>query len=297
MTRKLAGSLLYLILICTAWLVVVFPAGISGSLLGQVAGDNLDLVGNTVSRLAALVTVLLVTHLFVRRTLNMGLGELGLALTNRTGLLLGTGTVIGAVGLTAVFLLCLSLGHLVVLGFCWHHVPPVEFLAAIYRGVLVCIVVAVTEEVIFRGYFLQSLSRTFSFPLAVVLTSLLFALLHFGGPAASSVQPMLLFGGLFSAGLILAAAYYISQSLWLPIGIHFAWNLTEKILGITGQTGETAVLLVTRVDGPTWLVGSAYGTEGAVFGYLGMGLMAVLLYLLRHKLKAPPLRARISSVR
>ena len=288
MARRMIESSLYLLLICVAWLVVVFPAGLTESFLKQVLGDNLALVGHTVTGLAALVTVLLFTHLFARRTFNMGLSEMGLGFTGRTWLLLGTGTAIGTAGLTVVFLAGLAFGHLVVVG--------IDFWSVLNRVFVLCVIVAVTEEVIFRGYLLQSLGRVFSDPLAVLLASLIYVVPYFGVFSVSPAQPILFYLGLFALGLVLATAYYISQSLWLPIGIHFSWNLTEHLLGFTGRTGETAVLLVTRVDGPAWLVGSL-GTQGSVFGYLGIGLMFILLFALRHKLKAPPLRARISSIR
>jgi membrane protease YdiL (CAAX protease family) len=68
------------------------------------------------------------------------------------------------------------------------------------------------------------------------------------------------------AGLLLGAAYKWSGTLWLPIGIHWAWNFAQgNIFGFAvsgNQAGDS--IIVSQVDGPAWLTGGAFGAEASV---------------------------------
>ena len=83
-------------------------------------------------------------------------------------------------------------------------------------------------------------------------------------------------GGDHVRGLLtLLAAKY--RSLWVPIGFHAAWNLwLGTVLGTTlsGQKGLGG-LLVTEINGPTWLTGDLSGVEAAWLSVLVTGAILV----------------------
>lgn len=67
-------------------------------------------------------------------------------------------------------------------------------------------------------------------------------------------------------------AYLRTGSLWLPIGIHFAWNLLQdNLLNLPGErAGDALFGLATRQQGPGWIVGTSYGIEVGFAGVLGV---------------------------
>jgi membrane protease YdiL (CAAX protease family) len=71
------------------------------------------------------------------------------------------------------------------------------------------------EEVIFRGILFGRLANAGKFWLAIVLSSLLFALLHFVPFAVVTF---------FLLGALLAYVYHTTKRLWAPIAIHFMIN-------------------------------------------------------------------------
>jgi membrane protease YdiL (CAAX protease family) len=120
---------------------------------------------------------------------------------------------------------------------------------------------ALHEELLFRGYVYQKL-RAQNRGLAIVLTSLVFAALHERNDAITALA----LGNLVLAGVLLALAYEAHRTLWLPIGLHLAWNVTSgPILGypVSGYVAQETVL-ATLVSGPGWLTGGAFGIEGSV---------------------------------
>jgi hypothetical protein len=67
------------------------------------------------------------------------------------------------------------------------------------------------------------------------------------------------------ASVLLTGAFKLTGRLWLPIGIHVAWNFTQGgIFGVTvsGHPGEG--LFQGTLTGPDWLSGGAFGAEASV---------------------------------
>ena len=78
------------------------------------------------------------------------------------------------------------------------------------------------------------------------------------------------------AGVLLAAAYLRSRALWLPWGIHLAWNAVLGVgfgLPVSGLT-QFAVVVQGTAQGPEWLTGGGYGLEASV---VGLGATKLLL--------------------
>ncbi|WP_410631313.1 CPBP family intramembrane glutamic endopeptidase [Amycolatopsis sp. cmx-4-83] len=142
--------------------------------------------------------------------------------------------------------------------------------------------VAVTEELLFRGVLHRILEQRVGSVLAIVVSSLLFGLTHLVNGNAT------LWGTLAIAvegGAMLAVAYTATRSLWLPIGLHFAWNFLQGgVFGtaVSGAESEPG-LLRTVLSGPDALTGGAFGPEAGLFALLCCGTVTALL-LRRAKL-------------
>lgn len=154
---------------------------------------------------------------------------------------------------------------------------------------------SVTQEVMVRGYTLQTLQSQFGTSAAVVLSSLFFTLLHAGAVAEGGVLPAI---NLFAAGVLLALAYTTSRNLWLPIALHFAWNFVQgPVLGInvSGQALDSGWEMVA-LHGPVIVTGGAFGLEGGLVATLVTTLGVVILVAAgRRVATAPPSAGKAES--
>jgi len=83
--------------------------------------------------------------------------------------------------------------------------------------------IASTEEILFRGFFLQTMLKDLPKWVAVTLTGIIFVFFHDLAHIDSfftSPRQMMLAGGIFSLNVLLCMAYLKSKTLFLPIGIH-----------------------------------------------------------------------------
>lgn len=155
--------------------------------------------------------------------------------------------IVGACALAVVLLT--GVRHERGSGFPWLELAAV-FVPAVFH-----------EELFFRGYPYQKL-RTRSRGLALLLLAIVFAALHANNTA---VTPLALFN-IFLGGILLGLAYERYERLWLPIGLHLAWNLMSgPILGheVSGHDVVMSVF-VERGWGPELLTGGEFGIEGSV---------------------------------
>jgi membrane protease YdiL (CAAX protease family) len=135
--------------------------------------------------------------------------------------------------------------------------------ATVAVSALVFVFAAAAEEMLFRGYPLQTLTRANLAWLGIILTSVPFAAVHLRNP---NVVPGFTFVNTALAGLWLAVAYLRTRSLWLPLGLHWSWNWAQaSLLGLPVSGIDRlapAPLLRAINSGPDWLTGGSYGIEG-----------------------------------
>ncbi len=187
---------------------------------------------------------------------------------------LGRGFLLGTLMLSAGILVYRLLGA--------YHVSEVTLKPFLLTPLLLYLVVAVFEETLFRGYIFQTLEARWGSGIALGATGLLFGLAHLGNPTPGASLWQHLSGPLqicLEAGLPLGAAYLLTRSLWLSIGIHWAWDYCEGPVYGCPDSGfrDPHTLLHAVFTGPAWLTGGAFGPEaGLVFLVVGI-LTGVLL--------------------
>jgi membrane protease YdiL (CAAX protease family) len=101
--------------------------------------------------------------------------------------------------------------------------------------VIITIPTALFEELSHRGYLLQRMDELWGRGKAILVSSLVFSLLHFSWWTPLGVVPLhlvLLFTfDIMLGGIVLSLGYYLSgRKLWVPIAFHFAWNMVAYIL-------------------------------------------------------------------
>ena len=151
---------------------------------------------------------------------------------------------------------------------------------------LVFVFAAAAEEILFRGYPLQTLTRANLAWLGIFLTSVPFAAAHLYNP---HVVPGFTFLNTALAGVWLAAAYLRTRRLWLPLGLHWAWNWAQaSLLGlpVSGINRIAPAPLLHAINsGPDWLTGGAYGIEGGAACTIALLVSTVVIW--RWKLISP----------
>jgi uncharacterized protein len=141
---------------------------------------------------------------------------------------------------------------------------------------------AAGEEMLFRGYAFQLLVRSIG-PFATILpVSVLFGLAHLGNLNST------LLGVINTAlwGILLGFAYWRTNALWLPIGLHFGWNFTLPLFGVnlSGFTmGVTGYALHWRTG--DLVSGGAYGPEGSI---LASGIVVALFFVIQRAFPERP---------
>ncbi len=135
---------------------------------------------------------------------------------------------------------------------------------------------AMMEELAFRGYPFQKLVDCLGAPIAVVVLAGVFGLLHRFNPHATITST----ANTAFVGVLFAVAYLRTRALWLPWGIHFAWNFTLGVIfGLPVSGLDFSTWARGSALGPAWVTGGSYGIEGGFAGTVAIlfGLVVVLL--------------------
>lgn len=163
-----------------------------------------------------------------------------------------------------------------------------EMLVPMLKGAVLFVGVAVSEEIYSRGYVQGLLRYHYGKTVAIVMSSILFALLHSLNPGVfSSPFP---FANLIMAGVIMAVAREVTGGLWWPIGLHLTWNYFQGYIygfNVSGTVPHNS-LLGTVDQGPAWLSGGIFGIEGSALtvAVLILGTIAVYMLYRNRKLDA-----------
>jgi membrane protease YdiL (CAAX protease family) len=154
-------------------------------------------------------------------------------------------------------------------------------LSSLASGFWLFLMVALREELFFRGYAFQRLLDGTSEWLALGLASLYFAYAHWNNPGMVGTLRIWASLNIAFVGVLLGLCYLKTRSLALPMGLHLGWNWTQGSLlgfGVSGlQTGS--LLAPVFHERPLWLTGGAFGLEASLPCALLCGLAIAGLVL------------------
>jgi len=140
--------------------------------------------------------------------------------------------------------------------------------------------VAVAEEVFARGYILNNLMVSFDKYVALVISSLIFSLMHVANSDVNFVGLIII----FLSGILLGLPYIYTKKLWFPIALHFSWNFFQgPIFGFHVSGIEIPTLLVTRYNAANIWNGGKFGFEGSVVSAVLLVLTIVFIYFVFRK--------------
>jgi membrane protease YdiL (CAAX protease family) len=141
--------------------------------------------------------------------------------------------------------------------------------------------VAVMEEFLFRGYILRNLMISFNKYIALILSSILFSLIHGMNPNMDGFSAM----SLFLAGILLGITYIYTKNLWFPIALHLSWNLFQSLFGFNVSGQDFYSLIEFKIQENNVLNGGAFGMEGSIISIIANVLIigGVIIYYNKNK--------------
>ena len=216
----------------------------------------------------------LATWLMLRFVDKRPFESVGFAFKANWGKELLQGCGLGAGMISVVFIVEYSAGmvHIEFYDLTLQQILPVFF-----NSLFLYVVVGYGEELLFRGYILQVAAEGMNRTIAALLFAVFFAFAHFNNPNVS------LFGliNVGLAGIWLALAYYKTNALWFPIGLHFSWNFFQGFVysfPVSGTTSTKEQIGKTIVSGPEWITGGAFGPEGGALASILLIGASVWIY-------------------
>lgn len=145
---------------------------------------------------------------------------------------------------------CCSAGFLMRMYFAKEEfaLNPKTSMSFILAGIWLTLKSVLFEELVCRGVGLYILIKKIGQKWAIVVSATIFGLLHWflGGVFGNGLQMLIVFAYTFTFGLVLAYAYAKSFSIYLPIAMHFGWNLTQNFIFLDSGSENTVFVSVLQ---------------------------------------------------
>ena len=150
---------------------------------------------------------------------------------------------------------------------------------------LVFMLVALREEFRARGYGLFTLSAGIGFWPAATVSAAYFGYSHHGNSGEDWI-------GLFNAGAFgLLTCFLLRRTgnLWMPIGLHMAFDWGETYFYGVADSGQKlpGYLLSSSSSGPAWLSGGTVGPEGSLLATLMIAVLWLICAAWLREVKYP----------
>lgn len=145
-------------------------------------------------------------------------------------------------------------------------------------ALLPTILIGYWEELVNRGYLFQNMREGMGMAGAVVVSCIVYGVLHAANPNASWLSSVIIVG----FGLLRLYGYLATGLLWLSIGMHIGWNFFQgPVFGFPASGhAEASTLLSHEHVGADWLSGGDFGPEASllILPVLGLAFIAMNLW-------------------
>ncbi|MEJ2597809.1 MAG: type II CAAX endopeptidase family protein [Anaerolineales bacterium] len=179
------------------------------------------------------------------------------------------GFVLSGIMVGLVFALLIAFGMLEIEEIGWTSNRFLSILEILLLLFGIGLAVGYSEELGFRGYILQNLGEGIGLVWAIVISCILYGLMHMPNPNSTLLSGVLI----AFLGFLRIFGWLRTGQLWLPIGMHAGWNFFQgPIFGFSVSGLESQSLVKHTISGPEWLTGGSFGPEA--------GLVVVPLVLL-----------------
>lgn len=147
-------------------------------------------------------------------------------------------------------------------------------------SVIMFCIIALSEEILIRGYILKNLLLSCSNFLSLVISSLIFTLMHLFNPHLNLTSLI----SLFLVGLMLGLLYIYTKNLWPSIFLHFSWNFFQTNFGfnVSGENSYSLIEFIFKKS--TLLNGGEFGFEGSILSIISEILIICALIFYHDKI-------------
>ena len=184
--------------------------------------------------------------------------------------MMGIGWAVAAVNFLAIIVCLFLCGY--------YRIVTVEFdVASQLSWLSLFLLVGVVEEVVFRGILFRLITDKWNIAVGLTTSSLLFGLAHLGNPGATLWAALAI---ALASGCLFGMAYAYHQTIWVPIGMHWAWNYLEGgVFGcaVSGTPLDYRPLITPGISGSDILTGGAFGPEASII-CVALGIVLSTVY-------------------
>ena len=139
-----------------------------------------------------------------------------------------------------------------------------------------------TEELVTRGWLLQTVTNRLNLSWGIAISSSLFSMLHLGNQGVTALSLI----SIVLVGVLMALYMLKTDNIWGVAALHGAWNFAQGNLvgvAVSGQNAGGSLLHFQARSGvPDWLSGGAFGLEGNIVTCV---VLLVGIIILRLQLK------------
>lgn len=248
-----------IILFIISYFILTFVIQIIGMIALQIpltdteAMENISTNQHVFIKLLDFISVIIMVFIYRKFIDKQSFLSIGLPFKNRhKDILAGFAMAVSIIGVGS--LVIYSLGYI---DFSQNLID----LPNLTSNLILFILVALCEEIIFRGYILNNLLTSMNKYIALIISAVIFALVHGINPNLSLLGAL----NLFLAGILLGSAYIFTKNLWFPISLHLFWNFFQgPIFGYSVSGQETNSLFNNDIIGNEIINGGEFGFEGSV---------------------------------
>jgi len=148
------------------------------------------------------------------------------------------------------------------------------------------LLVGISEEIACRGIIFRLISDKWNVATGLVVSALLFGFLHVFNEGATVWASLAI---ALNSGWLMGIAYAYHQTIWVPIGMHWAWNYLEGgVFGcaVSGTPLDYRPLITPKISGTDLLSGGAFGPEASIICVaigIGISIVYTVLYIKKKK--------------
>jgi len=246
---------------------VILLQSIAALVIGPNAANPLSVLSQWIS----FASVLVATWIMLRRVDRLSWSEAGLDRAAASPPVVARGVILGGltIGLASLSLLATHMLSI-------KAAAPGSWWGEAGHSTIFFLPAAFFEELFMRGYVFTVLRRAAGWKLALIVTSIVFGLLHADNPNPDPEAIL----AVIVAGFFLGAILLATRSLYAAGAAHFAWNwvmagaLHIAVSGLPSNDPDYRVV----DSGPDWLTGGQWGPEGGLAAVVAMFLVLFYLY-------------------